>query len=112
MPMMFGFAAQRQRQLEEEFIRMSAEMARLGVERFVLAGDLARDTVGRNTELEIVVVRPMDETPPRRSDFFVSHLRPTIGTRFHVFTPDEFELAAGSHPLLREALSLNEPIDA
>ena len=111
MSMMFGFAAQRQRQLEEEFVRISTEFGRLGVERFVLAGDLARDRVTRDSELEIVVVRAMDEPPSQRSDFFVSHLRPTVGTRFHVFTPEEYEHAVHAHPLLREALSLNDAID-
>ena len=112
MPMMFGFAAQRRRQLEEEFLRISAELGRLGVERFVLAGDLARDSVTRGSELEIVVVHPSDEAPARRSDFFVTHLRPSVGTRIHVFTPDEYDAARSSHPLLREALALNDPIDA
>ena len=53
----------------------------------------------------------MEEAPARRSDFFVSHLRPKVGTRIHVFTPEEYALAAETHPLLREALSLNDPID-
>ena len=110
MSMMFGFAAQRKRQLEEEFVRISSELENLGVERFILAGDLARDTVDAASELEIIVVREMDEAPARRTDFFVSHLRPKVGTRIHVFTPGEYALAAERHPLLREALSLNEPI--
>ncbi len=109
--MMFGFAAQRRSQLEEEFLRISAELGRLGVERFILAGDLARDSVNRNSELEIIVVRPMEETPARRADFFTTHLRPGVGTRIHVFTPTEYERGRDSHPLLREALTFNEPID-
>ena len=111
MVMMFSFAAQRRKQLEAEFVRMAAEMERLGVQRFILAGDLARDAVDRGSELEIVVVRPMEEPPSRRSDFFVTHLRPAVGTQFHVFTPEEYETAAPSHPVLREALSLNDPIN-
>ncbi len=111
MAMMFGFAAQRRSQLEEEFLRISAELGRLGVERFLLAGDLARDRVGRDSELEIIVVRSMEEAPARRADFFTTHLRPGVGTRIHVFTPAEYESERHSHPLLREALALNDPID-
>ena len=75
MAMMFGFAAQRRSQLEEEFLRISAELGRLGVERFILAGDLARDNVSRDSELEIIVVRPMEELPARRADFFTTQIK-------------------------------------
>ena len=111
MAMMFGFAAQRRSQLEEEFLRISAELGRLGVDRFILAGDLAHDKVSRDSELEIIVVRPMEELPARRADFFTTHLRPSVGTRIHVFTPAEYESRRESHPLLRETLALNDPID-
>ena len=112
MPLIFGFAAQRRHLLEEEFLRISSELGRLGVERFYLAGDLARDDVRPASDLEVVVVQETDEPPARRADFFTTHLRPGVGTRFHVFTPSEFESSAESHPLLRETLALSPSIRA
>ncbi len=112
MPLIFGFAAQRRQLLEAEFLRIAAELGRLGVERFYLAGDLARDAVRAESDLEVVVVQATEESPARRADFFTSHLRPSVGTRFHVFTPAEFERSAQRHPLLRETLALSPSIDA
>lgn len=101
MPVIFGFAAQRRALLEEEYLRMAGEFGRLGVERFELAGDLARGRVEPTSELEVVVVHETAEPPSRRADFFVTHLRPNVGTRFHVFTPAEAADHAATHPLLR-----------
>lgn len=112
MPLIFGFAAQRRRLLEDEFLRISAELGRLGADRFYLAGDLARDNVQPDSDLELIVVQATEEPPARRSDFFMTHLRPTVGVRFHVFTPSEFESCSESHPLLRETLTLSPSIDA
>jgi predicted nucleotidyltransferase len=112
VPLIFGFADQRRRLLEEEFLRISSELGRLGVERFYLAGDLARDDVRAASDLEVVVVQETAEPPARRADFFTTHLRPSVGVRFHVFTPSEFESSAGTHPLLRETLALSPSISA
>lgn len=90
MPMVFGFAQHRRSQLEAEFLRMAGEMRRLGVERFWLAGDLARDEIRPDSELELLLVHPTDQPFQRRSDFFQTHLRPQVGTRFHVYTAGEF----------------------
>lgn len=111
MPVIFGFAAQRRALLEEEFLRMAAEFGRLGVERFELAGDLARGRVHARSELEVVVVQETAEAPSRRADFFVTHLRPSVATRFHVFTPAEAAAQAATHPLLR-AVHRARPADA
>ena len=64
------------------------------------------------SDLEVVVVQATEESPARLADFFTSHLRPSVGTRFHVFTPAEFERSAQRHPLLRETLALSPSIDA
>lgn len=110
MPMVFGFARQRQQLLEAEFLRMAGEMSQLGAERFWLSGDLARGTVGPESELELVIVREMDEPFWRRSDFFQTHLRPRVGTQFAVYTPDEFDALQDADPLIRDAMALGDPV--
>ena len=105
MGMMFGFATHRRQQLEAELRRMAEELPRLGVARAYLVGDLARGEVRAESELEIVLVHETSERPQRRPDFFTTHLRPRVGTRFHVYTPAEFERWQNDDPLLRGAIA-------
>jgi len=109
MPMVFGFARQRKQLLEAEFLRMAGDMRQLGVERFWLTGDLPDDKVGPDSELVLLIVRDMDQPFHRRSDFFQTHLRPRVGTRFLVYTPAEFSACETNDPLIREALALGDP---
>jgi hypothetical protein len=88
---MFGFSKHRKAQLTEELRRIAPELARLGVERVWLAGDLIEERVTPESQLELVLVHPTREPFHRRSDFFVTHLRPTVGTQFVVYTPEEFD---------------------
>ena len=52
----------------------------------------------------------MDEPYHRRADFFATHLRPRVGTRFLVYTPDEFERCAETDPHIRRAAALSDPV--
>jgi len=91
MGMMFGFAGHRRKQLNAELARIVEELARLGVERAYLVGDLADGDVKPASDLELVLVHRTAEPVQRRADFFTTHLRPRVGTRFHVYTPEEFD---------------------
>ncbi len=103
-PMMFGFGRQRRRMIEAEIQRFVDEMPQLGMTRLILIGDLVS---GRNPGLEdlidLVVVQSTDEPFHRRPDFWVTHLRPTIGTSFHVFTEKEFLDEQTDDPMLIRA---------
>ena len=108
MPMMFGFAQQRRRMLDAEAERLTAELPPLGVLRLYLTGDFAAGSVGPDTELELLIVQETDQPFHRRPDFFVSHVRPRIGTRFIVYTPAEFEDLETIDPVIRRAVASGE----
>lgn len=110
MPMMFGFSVQRRQMLEAELVRVAEELPRLGSLRMHVVGDFARHEVRADTALELVIVHPTEEPYRRRADFFVDHLRPRLDTRFHVYTPQEFEELADHDPLLIDAIALGEPV--
>ncbi|MCY3557381.1 MAG: hypothetical protein OXH13_01885 [Chloroflexi bacterium] len=110
MPMVFGFATHRRQQLEAEFLRIAGAMRQLGAERFWLAGDLARDNVGPESELELLVVHETEQPFHRRSDFFQTHLRPQVGTSFIVYTPDEFLELRERDPLIVEVTSTSDEV--
>ena len=102
--MMFGFSEQRRQLLRAELQRMADEMPQLGALRAYLTGAFALGRVEPATELELVVVQATDEPFHRRPDFWVSHLRPWVGTRFLVYTPDEAESLQEIDPVLGSAL--------
>ena len=103
-PMMFGFGRQRRQMLDGELHRFVQEMPQLGMKRLILIGDLVRGEATKpDTTLELVVIQETDEPFHRRSDFWVTHLRPSVGTTFHVFTETEFLELADDDPLLIDA---------
>jgi hypothetical protein len=108
MPIMFGFSGQRRELLQAELGRMVEELAPFGALRAYLGGDLARGRAGPDSELELVIVQDTGEPFHRRADFWTAHLRPRVGTRFLVYTPEEFEELEQVDPILVEAQRLGE----
>lgn len=103
-PMMYGFGRQRRRMIEGELQRFVEEMPQLGMTRLILVGDLVSgEPTKPDSILELVVVQETEEPYHRRSDFWVTHLRPAVGTTFHVFTESEFFELADEDPVLRHA---------
>jgi hypothetical protein len=103
MPIVFGFATHRRGMLEAELARLVEQLPALGALRAVLVGDLASGRCRPDSELELVLVQETAEPFQRRAEFWVNHLRPRVGTRFLVYTPDEVEALGELDPLLREA---------
>ena len=110
MPIMIGFARQRQQLIEAEIARLAEELPNLGVLRAWVTGDFARGRIGPATSLDLVLVHDTPQPAHRRSDFFVDHLRPHLDTRFAVYTPEEAETLEETDRVLLEAARLGEPI--
>lgn len=103
MPMMFGFARQRRQLLDAELQRFLDDARTFGALRMYVVGALARGEAGPDTELELVIVQETSEAFHRRADFWVTHLRPRVGTRFLVYTSEEFDSLADIDPVLVDA---------
>src|SRR4051812_18667907 len=110
MPMMFGFAEHRRRLLEEEARRFAIEAPPYGAMAAWIVGDLARGAGGPATQLEIGLGQETDEPFQRRGEFWESHLRPRVGTRYLVYTPEEVDDLAEIDPLLRAAMTNGEAL--
>jgi len=104
MPARIGFARFRQQTLEKELDRYLEMLPQLGTQRAILFGDLARDQVGPESSLDLILVHDMPGNFTRRMDFYTSHLDPTVGTTFLVYTPEEFVELEDSSPFLRNVL--------
>ncbi len=108
MPMMYGFSEQRRQMLDAEARRFAEEAYGYGALRACVVGDFAAGDVGPDTELELMIVQETDEPFRRRADFWVAHIRPRVGTRFLVYTPEEFEAVEDEDAMLLEAARLGE----
>lgn len=108
-PMMFGFGVQRRQMIDAELDRFVSEMPQLGMTRLILVGDLIhRNKLSPGSNIELIVVQETEEPFHRRSEFWVSHLRPSIGTLFHVYTESEFSNLEDTDPLILQALHYGE----
>ena len=110
MPMMFGFADHRRQLLQAEARRFSEEAPPYGVMAAWIVGDLATGQVTPESELELVIVQETEEPFQRRGEFWESHLRPRVGTRYQVYTPEEVDDLAETDPLLQDAMTHGESI--
>jgi hypothetical protein len=108
--MMCGFAEHRRQLLEEEARRFAVEAPPFGAMAAWIVGDLARGVVEPETELEIVLVQETDEPFQRRGEFWESHLRPRVGTRYLVYTPEEVDHLSEVDPLLMAAMTQGEAL--
>ena len=110
MPARIGFAPRRKLMLEAELQRILEMFPQLGVEQAYVVGDLAVDKVQPDSLLEVVIVQNIPGYFHRRSDFFSSHLSPMVGTRYMVYTPDEFLVHKDTNPYLQNALKTGRQV--
>ena len=110
MPMMFGFSDHRRQLLEAEARRFSQEGPPYGAMAAWIVGDYSTGKVDPETELELVIVQETDEPFQRRGEFWESHLRPRVGTRYLVYTPEEVDEYAETDPLLQQAMTIGEAL--
>ena len=104
MPVRIGFGKYRRQALEKELDRITQMMPQLGVQQAILIGDLARNEVGPDSSLDLIIVQDIPGAFTRRMDFFTSHLGPMLATNFLVYTPEEFQTLKETSPFLRNAL--------
>ncbi len=111
-PMMLGFAHQRRQMIDAELQRFVAEMPQLGMTRLILVGSLVLASAPSpfTAEIELVVVQETEEFFHRRADFWVTHLRPSVGTSFYVYTEREFMELQNVDPLLLHAHHYGESL--
>ncbi len=90
MPVRIGFTEYRLQLLRQELERLISELPGLGALKVILVGDLLTEKIGPSSIIELVIVQETTELYLDRIDFFVSHLRPTVGVDLCVYTPAEF----------------------
>ena len=90
MPVRIGFAEYRSQLLRQELERVLEELPGLGALKVILLGDVLTGDGKPSSILELIIVQETEDSYLDRIDFFLSHLRPTVGIDISVYTPDEF----------------------
>ena len=103
MPVRVGFIQFRREMLERELQRVQDSLPSLGVEKVILAGDMATGDYAPDSRIELIIVQKTDLPFGRRSDFFSYHFDTMVAVDTQVYTPEEFETLREALPVLHRA---------
>ena len=90
MPIVFGFSNHRKNCLERELSNFTKESPQLGAKSIAVFGDFPLGKITPETPLDLLIIQQTNEDFHNRDEFWITHLRPTVHTRFFVYTPNEF----------------------
>ncbi len=90
MPIVFGFSNHRKNCLEKELSKFSNESRQLGAKSLAVFGDFTLSKIKPDTSLDLLIIQETNEIFINRDEFWITHLRPSVHTRFFVYTPGEY----------------------
>ena len=91
MPIVFGFSNHRKNSLEKELSKFSYDSKQLGAKSLAVFSDFPLSKITPDTSLDLLIIQETDEKFINRDEFWITHLRPSVHTRFFVYTPSEFK---------------------
>ncbi len=97
MPIVFGFSNHRNNCLEKELSKFSNDSKQLGAKSLAVFGDFSLSKVKPDTSLDLLIIQETNEKFINRDEFWITHLRPSVHTRFFVYTPEEYKLLSADN---------------
>ncbi len=91
MPIVFGFSNHRKNCLENELSKFSNDSKQLGAKSLAVFGDFSLSKISPDTSLDLLIIQETEEEFINRDEFWITHLRPSVHTRFFVYTPEEYK---------------------
>ena len=91
MPIVFGFSNHRKNCLENELSKFSNDSKQLGAKSLAVFGDFTLSKISPDTSLDLLIIQETEEEFINRDEFWITHLRPSVHTRFFVYTPEEYK---------------------
>lgn len=95
-------AETRRAELEAELPKLVERLVRLGARRIVLFGSLARGSVGRASDIDLLVVLDMPGRYMDRLGAVYDAMRHTVAVDALVLTSEEFAELRQTRPFIRE----------
>ncbi|HBT19929.1 MAG TPA: nucleotidyltransferase domain-containing protein [Peptococcaceae bacterium] len=102
---MAGSAEKRKKILTEELKRIVSTAAEMGAEKIILFGSLARGDVGRESDIDLLIVKKTNKRFLDRLDEFYSRIQPRVAVDVLVYTPEELESLAETRRFVKEILA-------
>jgi|TARA_B110000263_G_C15120456_1_gene424089 hypothetical protein len=100
LPIVFGFSNHRKNCLERELSKFSKESKQLGAKSLGVFGDYPLGKVTPDTPLDLIIIQETEKKFINRDEFWITHLRPSVHTRFFVYTSEEYKkLNTQSHTI-------------
>lgn len=77
----------------------------MGAEKIILFGSLARGDVGRESDIDLLIVKKTNKRFLDRLDEFYSRIQPRVAVDVLVYTPEELESLAETRRFVKEILA-------
>jgi predicted nucleotidyltransferase len=104
MPFKKGLAEKRKMLLQDELERIIPKIIELEIERLILFGSLASDSISKSSDIDLIVIKKTNKKFLDRLEEFYIHLKPQVGIDILVYTPDEFEEMKHNNRFIKSAL--------
>ncbi len=102
MPFKIGLREKRKAELEQELKRIVPILIKLGAEKIILFGSLAKGSVHKSSDFDLFIVMDTDRDFMERLDEVYKACKPRVSVDFFVYTPKEVRDGLVSPVLLRE----------
>jgi len=102
MPLKIGLKTRRKKMLEQELKRIIPILIKLGAEKIILFGSLAKGNVHKSSDFDLFIVMDTDKDFMERLDEVYKACNPRVAVDFFVYTPKEIEDGLVSPVLLKE----------
>jgi predicted nucleotidyltransferase len=104
MPYKIGLGKKRKELLQQELSHITSKIINLGVEKIILFGSLAKDTISTSSDIDLIIIKKTEKRFLDRLDEFYRYLKPEVGIDILVYTPQEFEMMKQSTQFIRSAV--------
>lgn len=104
MPFKMGLAEKRSELLMDELDRIVPEIIELEVEKIILIGSLATNSIRKSSDIDLIIIEKTDKRFLDRIELIYQHIKPTTGIDILVYTPEEFEKMKQGNQFIKSAL--------
>lgn len=98
--------------LEQEKQRILDELTRMGAEKIILFGSLARNDCGIQSDLDLLVVMESQEDFLTRVAEIYRAIKPLVAADILVYTPEEFARLKENNPFIKKIIETGVPLHA
>jgi predicted nucleotidyltransferase len=108
MSIKLGLKAKRKKILEAEIEKIKSRIPALDVQKVILFGSLATQTVSKSSDIDLIIVKRTDRKFLDRMDEFYQKLDPRVSLDIMVYTPEEFDKMTQTSSFIKRAIRVGK----